>query len=170
MAGQSVPCRPVRRPPLGHALRIELPGQIRQRNRPQPRDQQRLRLAQRIVQRRIDHALHRALGVVAAVAYGKQVRPAHGVVDVEQRDLRQIARYRRRRGAVGETLSTTALVNEAYLKFAASPELFDHIDRNHFLALAAQIVPIVRNAGVTANSTSATWTLSAPGRCCARSS
>lgn len=94
MAGQSVPCRPVRRPPLGHALRIELPGQIRQRNRPQPRDQQRLRLAQRIVQRRIDHALHRALGVVAAVAYGKQVRPAHGVVDVEQRDLRQIARNR----------------------------------------------------------------------------
>ena len=50
--------------------------------------------AQRIVQRRIDHALHRALGVVAAVAYGKQVRPAHGVVDVEQRDLRQIARNR----------------------------------------------------------------------------
>ncbi len=55
-----------------------------------------------------------------------------------QGELRQIARYRRRRGAVGETLRTTALINEAYLKFAASPELFEHIDRNHFLAIAAR--------------------------------
>jgi len=55
-----------------------------------------------------------------------------------QGELRQIARYRRRRGAVGETLSTTALINEAYLRFAASPELFQHIDRNHFLAIAAR--------------------------------
>lgn len=55
-----------------------------------------------------------------------------------QGELRQIAHRQRRRGAVGETLSTTALVNEAYLKFASSPELFGQIDRNHFLAIAAR--------------------------------
>lgn len=55
-----------------------------------------------------------------------------------QGELRQIARRQRRRGAVGETLSTTALVNEAYLKFASSPELFGRIDRTHFLAIAAR--------------------------------
>jgi RNA polymerase sigma factor (TIGR02999 family) len=55
-----------------------------------------------------------------------------------QNELRQIAHRQRRRSAVGETLSTTALVNEAYLKFAASPELFGRVDRNHFLAIAAR--------------------------------
>jgi len=55
-----------------------------------------------------------------------------------QGELRQIARHRRRRGSVGETLSTTALVNEAYLRFASSPELFDRIDRSHFLAIASR--------------------------------
>lgn len=55
-----------------------------------------------------------------------------------QGELRQIAHRQRRRGAVGETLSTTALVNEAYLKFASSPELFGQIERNHFLAIAAR--------------------------------
>jgi len=61
-----------------------------------------------------------------------------GLITDLQGELRQIARRQRRRGAVGETLSTTALVNEAYLKFAASPELFDGIERSHFLALAAR--------------------------------
>lgn len=55
-----------------------------------------------------------------------------------QGELRQIARHRRRQGGAGETLSTTALVNEAYLKFAASPELFGGIERTHFLAIAAR--------------------------------
>jgi RNA polymerase sigma factor (TIGR02999 family) len=55
-----------------------------------------------------------------------------------QEELRQIARRQRRRGTVGETLSTTALVNEAYLKFASSPELFGGIERGHFLAIAAR--------------------------------
>ncbi|MBO9662199.1 ECF-type sigma factor [Dokdonella sp.] len=55
-----------------------------------------------------------------------------------QNELRQIAHRQRRRGGVGETLSTTALVNEAYLKFASSPELFGRVDRNHFLAIAAR--------------------------------
>lgn len=55
-----------------------------------------------------------------------------------QSELRQIAHRQRRRGGAGETLSTTALVNEAYLKFASSPELFGRIERNHFLAIAAR--------------------------------
>ncbi len=61
-----------------------------------------------------------------------------GLMTGLQGELRQIARRQRRRGTVGETLSTTALVNEAYLKFASSPELFGRIDRNHFLAIAAR--------------------------------
>lgn len=61
-----------------------------------------------------------------------------GLMTDMQAELRQIAHRQRRRGAVGETLSTTALVNEAYLKFASSPELFGRIDRNHFLAIAAR--------------------------------
>ncbi len=61
-----------------------------------------------------------------------------GLMTAMQAELRQIARRQRRRGAVGETLSTTALVNEAYLKFASSPELFGRVDRNHFLAIAAR--------------------------------
>lgn len=68
---------------------------------------------------------------------GRKVDLSQLMTDM-QGELRQIARYRRRRGAVGETLSTTALINEAYLKFAASPELFQQIDRNHFLAIAAR--------------------------------
>ncbi len=68
---------------------------------------------------------------------GRDVDLAQLMTDM-QGELRQIARYRRRHGAVGETLSTTALVNEAYLKFAASPALFGGIDRNHFLAIAAR--------------------------------
>jgi len=68
---------------------------------------------------------------------GREVDLSQLMTDM-QGELRQIARYRRRRGAVGETLSTTALINEAYLRFAASPELFQHIDRNHFLAIAAR--------------------------------
>lgn len=68
---------------------------------------------------------------------GREVDLSQLMTDM-QGELRQIARYKRRRGAVGETLSTTALINEAYLKFAASPELFQQIDRNHFLAIAAR--------------------------------
>ena len=55
-----------------------------------------------------------------------------------QGELRQIARSQRRRGAAAPTLSTTALVNEAYLKFCGSPELFSRVDRDHFLAIATR--------------------------------
>lgn len=52
-------------------------------------------------------------------------------------DLRRLARSQRRRLGGGETLSTTALVNEAYLKLrrADYPGL---VDRTHFLALVAR--------------------------------
>jgi RNA polymerase sigma factor (TIGR02999 family) len=55
-----------------------------------------------------------------------------------QGELRQIAHRQRRHNTAGETLSTTALVNEAYLKFSKSPDLFAGIDREHFLAIAAR--------------------------------
>ena len=55
-----------------------------------------------------------------------------------QGELRQIARRQRRRGGMGETLCTTALVNEAYLKFAASPDFIEQMDAHHFLAVAAK--------------------------------
>jgi RNA polymerase sigma factor (TIGR02999 family) len=49
-------------------------------------------------------------------------------------DLRRIAQRERRRGGGSETLRTTALVHEAYLKLARQ-EVFR--DRGHFLATAA---------------------------------
>ncbi|MCB1569246.1 MAG: sigma-70 family RNA polymerase sigma factor [Xanthomonadales bacterium] len=58
-------------------------------------------------------------------------------------ELRQIARRQRRGAMAGETLSTTALVNEAYLKFSASPREFEAIDHGHFLALAARAMRFI---------------------------
>lgn len=55
-----------------------------------------------------------------------------------QQELRAIARRQRRQGMAGETLSTTALVNEAYLKLAATPDVVEHMDHRHFLAVAAR--------------------------------
>lgn len=51
-------------------------------------------------------------------------------------DLRRLAHHIRR-GRGGETLVTTALVNESYLKLAAS-STFAAKDREHFLAIAAR--------------------------------
>lgn len=51
-------------------------------------------------------------------------------------ELRRIARGQRQRGPAGPTLTTTALVHEAYLKLlgmAGAPE-----DRTHFLSIAAR--------------------------------
>jgi RNA polymerase sigma factor (TIGR02999 family) len=53
------------------------------------------------------------------------------------RDLRQIAHRERLVFDAGETLSTTALVNEAYLKLKASPPP-DAIDRRQFFGIAAR--------------------------------
>jgi RNA polymerase sigma factor (TIGR02999 family) len=51
--------------------------------------------------------------------------------------LREIAHAARRRLPVGQTLATTALVNEAYLKLA-KPNSAGAIDQRHFFALAAR--------------------------------
>ena len=64
----------------------------------------------------------------------------HGEIDDEfalvYQDLRRLASHIRR-GRSGETLVTTALVNESYLKLAAS-STFAAKDREHFLAIAAR--------------------------------
>lgn len=60
-----------------------------------------------------------------------------------QQELRQIARAQRRRGMAGDTLSTTALVNEAWLKLAGTPDLLERMDHRHFLALAARAMRFI---------------------------
>lgn len=52
------------------------------------------------------------------------------------RDLRQIAR-RQRRGGSSDTLDTTALVHESYLKLSRNSR-WSIVDRSHFFALAAR--------------------------------
>lgn len=52
-----------------------------------------------------------------------------------QSDLRRVARAERVAVAAGETLSTTALIHEAYLRFAQSGSRF--VSRKHFFATAA---------------------------------
>ena len=62
-----------------------------------------------------------ALGQLFALAYDK---------------LREIARVQRRRQPTSETLTTTALVHEAFIKLFGS-ETRDFNDRAHFMAVAA---------------------------------
>jgi RNA polymerase sigma factor (TIGR02999 family) len=52
-------------------------------------------------------------------------------------ELRVIAHAARRRLPVGETLATTALVNEAFLKLSR-PNSANAVDQRHFFALAAR--------------------------------
>ena len=52
-------------------------------------------------------------------------------------ELRRLARRQMRRERQGDTLQTTALVNEAYLRLV-DYERVQARDRNHFLAIAAQ--------------------------------
>ncbi len=49
-------------------------------------------------------------------------------------DVRRLARHERRRVSAGDTLQTTALIHEAYLKLLRSPTFND---RAHFLRAAA---------------------------------
>lgn len=55
------------------------------------------------------------------------------------KELRQLARRHRRKSGVGETLQTTALVNEAFLRLAGIHDV-DWRDRAHFFAVAAQVM------------------------------
>lgn len=53
-----------------------------------------------------------------------------------QADLRRVARAERMALQAGETLSTTALINEAWLRFAQAGSRF--VDRKHFFATASR--------------------------------
>lgn len=57
--------------------------------------------------------------------------------DVVYDELRRVARAQLAREAPGHTLSTTALVHEAYLRLAGVTQL-QWRDRNHFLSMAAR--------------------------------
>jgi RNA polymerase sigma factor (TIGR02999 family) len=54
-------------------------------------------------------------------------------------ELRRVARAYMRRQRVGQTLQTTALANEAYLRLVGAEGLGCH-DRAHFFAVAAQMM------------------------------
>ena len=54
-------------------------------------------------------------------------------------ELRRLARQCMRRERAGQTLQTTALVNEAYLRLVNSSRVDWH-DRAHFFAIAAQLM------------------------------
>jgi len=54
-------------------------------------------------------------------------------------ELRAIARNQRRRGSAGETLNTTAVVHEAYIKLLGH-SLTEVNDRAHFFKLAARVM------------------------------
>jgi RNA polymerase sigma factor (TIGR02999 family) len=61
------------------------------------------------------------------------------LVRATQDELRRIARRERRAFDGGETLSTTALVNEAYLRIAGS-RLPDDVDRRLWFGIAARVM------------------------------
>jgi RNA polymerase sigma-70 factor, ECF subfamily len=54
-------------------------------------------------------------------------------------ELRQTARWFRRRRGAGQTLQTTVLVNEVFLRLAQAADVTAR-DRAHFLALCAQVM------------------------------
>lgn len=76
-------------------------------------------------------------GITELLAAARNGDPAaqHDIYERLYDELRECAR-RQLRGGAGCTLSTTALVNESYVKLARSASL-DANDRRHFIALAA---------------------------------
>ena len=54
-------------------------------------------------------------------------------------ELHRLARYYRRKGGAGDTIQTTALVHEAYLRLL-NIDSIDWNDRGHFFAVAAQLM------------------------------
>ena len=81
-----------------------------------------------------DDALGRITQLLAAAG---EANPLDALMPLVHQDLRRLARAQRRQMASGETLSTTALVNEAYLKLrrANYPGLEG---RAHFFSLVAR--------------------------------
>jgi len=72
------------------------------------------------------------------LAWGSGEREAlDRLVPLVYQELRRLARRQMRRERAGDTLQTTALVNEAYLRLV-DYERVRARDRSHFLAIAAQ--------------------------------
>lgn len=61
------------------------------------------------------------------------------LIPVVYEELRQIARRYMKRSGPGQTLQTTALVNEAYLRLIRQDSI-EWRDRAHFFAVAAQVM------------------------------
>jgi RNA polymerase sigma factor (TIGR02999 family) len=70
---------------------------------------------------------------------GGQEEALNRLVPMLYAELRQAAHRSRRRQGAGQTLQTTALVNEAFVKLAQAAEIAAR-DRAHFLALCAQVM------------------------------
>lgn len=87
------------------------------------------------LQQSIAETLDALLGRLAASEPGA----LDALVQATQRDLRRIAHRERLAMGGGETLSTTALVNEAYLKLAGS-RLPADVDRRLFFGAAARVM------------------------------
>jgi RNA polymerase sigma factor (TIGR02999 family) len=90
---------------------------------------------------------------------------ANELFRITYHDLRRLARMQLARRRPGETLATTALVHEAYLKLAERSSL-SLVDRQHFLALAARamrqiLVDHVRQKGAAKRGAGLQGTLSA---------
>ena len=62
------------------------------------------------------------------------LRAVHELVPLLYEELRRTAHRERRRFSVGDTMATTVLVNEVYMRLASSPGFGT---RSHFLAVAA---------------------------------
>jgi len=61
------------------------------------------------------------------------------LIPLVYKELRQLAKRYRRKSAAGDTLQTTALVNEAYLRLVGIHNV-DWRDRIHFFAVSAQVM------------------------------
>jgi len=74
--------------------------------------------------------------LIQAASAGDQ-RACNALFDSVYQELRQIARANRRRWNGNETLNTTVLINEAYIKLA-NGKLGNYQDRSHFFATASK--------------------------------
>ena len=61
------------------------------------------------------------------------------LIPMVYRELRRLARHYRKKSGAGDTLQTTALVNEAYLRLVNIQDV-DWRDRAHFFAVSAQVM------------------------------
>jgi RNA polymerase sigma factor (TIGR02999 family) len=85
----------------------------------------------------IDHAALSEITALLRELSGDRVDGVPRLFAQMQADLRQVAHRERHAVRAGETLSTTALVNEAYLKLSKSG-LPAFVNRRHFYSVAAR--------------------------------